>query len=253
MCKESLLLIILILIGCSKTPKQNVPTAFNDSLLAATSIEDSIQDVADTLTRFDGLLPAFFVPVGKYGYGLPNLIGGKRVLPSYKNYLSMSDTIDLSKIRYILKQDSVLIIVADISGLRTGLILALKRTSKDYLLLSAEEIGSVKTWSLSNSINSSMLFEVTSYPYSIMCEMMQGYHVFKLDNRFGLIRVFDGVLFMTYSEKSELCPENTSYVQEFELSQSGNKILLRALKLDEKGLKTEKRYVLGTDKFYPIQ
>lgn len=247
---------MLLLFSCSNSSKpvevsrQDVSSQhFESSQNKTESTKDSI--VLDSLL-ITIPLPEYLISYGKGKYAIVNQVGGRTILPTYKNDQGLGDTIYLSEINYAIKEDSTTFIVASMQGFSTSIVLATANTVTGSKILYAEQFRTIQSWQLSDVVHSALLFEAISYPYSIMCMEMTGYRIFRFDKKRGVNKVFEDLILMKYSEKSEECPDEVSYVQKFELSESPAGVILQVLRSDDRGVVTDRKFKLGKIKFDQI-
>jgi hypothetical protein len=180
-------------------------------------------------------------------YSIPNQIGNRIILPNYKNFKDKSDSIYIEKIEYYDEKDNCFLIIGDLSGSRSSLILFIKEDHKKFSVIFSEEIAPIDTLK-KVKLNNFTFFLLTSQ-HTDMCSKEKGLSIYLLNNS-KLYKSFFGLEKKEfYNSGDPLCLFGISYTKKFNLIETSTGIELR-VKKEIKGKKSEfKIYRLNNYQF----
>lgn len=184
--------------------------------------------------RFD-----FLKSLGNGYYSIPNQVNGGFILPSYTNK-DQKDSIILERILYEKNNENLFLLIGDIMGSKTSLILAIQPDSLKVIY--AEEIAKIDT--LETLQRQHNHFFLISTSYTDICSEQEELTIYLL-NGGRLYKSFSGLKKEEYYEiDNPLCKKGISYFQIFKLDFIDNKIILKAKKQIEGGISEIQYYDL---------
>lgn len=199
-----------------------------------------------TCSHSQNKIPDFVKSLGGGYYSIPNRINDSLILPTYENYKNKSDSIFLEKVLYQEKRKEIFLLIADIMGSKTSLILVLRNTELPEIIY-AEQITIADT--LEKSLLKNCTFFLLTSHCVDMCSEQEGLTIYTLD-KLKLYKSFEGIKKEEfYNTGDPLCKAGVSYAQTFELILENNKVVLAAKKKDEKGRLETKKYYLKNYQF----
>lgn len=179
-------------------------------------------------------------------YSMPNKIGGKVILKDYKNFKNKNDSIYLEDILYKLQTDSSFIMVGNIFGSKSSLVLSLRNIKGSRRLEYARQFGYIDSIEVQKVEDYTFL--VLNRKYRDFCAETDVTLIFSLYNE-RLYKSFEGVNKQQYFDTGDsLCVTGKSFTQKFHISAKNRFLLLISEKVAENDT-TKKKYVLDDFKF----
>lgn len=181
----------------------------------------------------------FLKSLGNGYYSIPNQVNDSFILPSYTSK-EQKDSIILERILYEKNNDNLFLLIGDIMGSKTSLILAIQPDSLKVIY--AEEIPKIDT--LETLQRQHNYFFLISTSYIDICSEQEELIIYLL-NEGKLYKSFSGLKKEKYYEtENPLCKKGISYIQIFKLDFIDNKIILKAKKQIEGGISEIQYYDL---------
>lgn len=199
-----------------------------------------------TLCHSQNKASDFMKSLGSGLYSIPNKINGKLILPTYENYRSKNDSIFLEKILFQDKKENFFLLIANIMGGKTSLILVLRNISSPEIVY-AEQIARIDT--LEKSLLKDYTFFMFNSNHTDMCSETEGLIIYVFNN-LKLYKSFEGFRKEEYYNTNDpLCKTGKSYTQSFALSLNNNEVMLIANKKSEGEKSETKKYYFKNYEF----
>lgn len=177
-------------------------------------------------------------------YCIPNRMGKDTLLIDYQNYKGKNDSIILEKILYLKKRGNKVMMIANLMGAKSSMILYVRRTNDSYQPLYVEENPSIYSF---REINlKGHRFYLLYFRYSGICAEKDGISIYTNDGM-NLYKSFDATTKLEFyygKNPSSPCKTGISYIQKFSLKIQKGKIVLITNKKTE-----DKRHISRTYQF----
>ena len=185
--------------------------------------------------------------LGNGYYSISNKVGDKLILSDYQNYKNSNDSIFLEKILYQYEKDNFILVIGNIMGSKTSLILALEKNKEKPDYSYSEQVALIDT--VERKIIMKYTFFKLNSIYSDICGEREALSIYVLDN-FRLYKSFEGITREEFSNTGDsLCQMGDSFTQNFDLKFENNEVVLNANKkrIDKKP--EFKKYYLKNHQF----
>jgi hypothetical protein len=184
----------------------------------------------------------FMKSLGDGYYSIPNKVGDKLILFDYQNYKNCNDSIFLEKILYLYEKDKLILVIGNIMGSKSSVVLVLEKNNEKYNLLFADETAYIDTIE-KTTIKDYTFFLLNSH-HADMCSEWEGLTIYILDN-LKLYKSFEGLRKEEfYNTGDPVCQMGVSYTQNFDLKFDNNKIVLIVNKKSAEKKSELKKYSL---------
>jgi hypothetical protein len=186
--------------------------------------------------------------LGNGYYSIPNKLGGKLIMQDYRNYKNTNDSIFFEKIHFQEERKGLFLLIGNLLGSKSSLILELKIEKGTYNIVFSEEIAFVDKVK-KEIINDDVFFFITTH-HSDLCSAEEALSIYVLHN-LNLYKSFEGITKEEfYDNDISFCAGGISYIQSFKLKSINNKVMLIVeKKSDEKTKPVIKQYILKNNKF----
>jgi len=189
----------------------------------------------------------FIKTLGNGYYSIPNKVGNQLILSNYQNYKNNNDSIFLEKILYLYEKDNFILVIGNIMGSKTSLVLALEKNKEKFEYVYSEQVALIDT--VEKEIIKDYTFLKLNNIYSDICSEREVLLIYILDN-LRFYKSFEGIKSEEFNNTGDsLCQRGVSYIQNFDLKFENNEIVLNAHKKGTDKKSEFKKYYFKNHQF----